>query len=73
MCRGQDDNNLFITAYIPGVSVNDDKPVRSFCGHPWIDSAVQEFVINNSHFTFEASNPSTAEVCSLLEHSDSTQ
>jgi hypothetical protein len=47
---GQDRNNLYITAFIPGVSVTDE---------------FQEFTINNTHFHFEATNPANSEVYKL--------
>jgi len=47
---GQDEKNLFITAFIPGVSVTDD---------------IQEFTITNTHFHFEATNPVNSEVYKL--------
>merc|ERR1712166_817909 len=47
---GQDNDKVFITAYIPGVDVHDD---------------VQEFTITNSHFKLEATDPKTSEVYRL--------
>jgi len=47
---GQDEKNLYITAFIPGVSVTDD---------------IQEFMITDTHFHFEATNPVDSEVYKL--------